>query len=670
MRKLSILLMVIIFIAAITAIQACGSKTGESRAGKTGMNVSSEWQMPIGQPDNFRLVSMENPDGTVEVSVFAAGDDVRGALLRVEFDDSKYRVIEAKPGEAFGGEDVLFLSMPVNRGLDVAVMFADLKNAAGFSAEAEVLSIILGKSSGIVRRVSAAPSGSANQVTISLAEWDESGNMSIRFMGKNIGDYDLSGEVGIPDVTAIALNYLAVVPGPLSPLAVIDGDFNMEIGIPDITPIAQNYLSTLAGYNIQYSTDGGTNWEFPDIQTNPNISVEFGDNTSLNPWPVYEFVIGQPYIAGLPGFEPENDSLRVRAIPHDGTNFGVPGFSKKPTGGGDPPPVDETPPVWDNLSQRGVYNVIPVPDTRALDVQYGSATDADTPPVQYLLYYAEQSQFNIDDLEGTTTLVVLTPGGAGPFTHRVTGLEWSTTYTFLMRARDSVVPPNVTTDSNTIDGTVVDEVIIPSDFTFTNITFNPNSPVSLGTAITMTASGNKTGPGTLTFEWVDDNASYGFFYEQVDGASSTQVKFVASEPGDYQITARALINSVLSDTITQTLTVNDGARVVYDPDVLGAMSGLGCVTCHAGGSPAAGLDLTSAASYDNLVWIVSTTNPPLLRAHPGNPNCIIGNMGRGAEPVPGGHGGGGPINPLRMLLSAWINTGAYRSAGVPPPPQP
>lgn len=664
------LFLVIILLSVFIAVQACGSKSSPSGSDSLSLSVDSDWQLPVGEPQGFKHVSTKLDDGNYEVSVIASGDDVRGALLKIRFDTSEYRLSESNPGSGFDGQEVLFLAVPTNDGVDAAIMLADLKSAQGFSGEAEVLRLIIAKGSDVTRSISVAPTGSPNQVTLSLAEWQENGDMNIRFSGRNIGDYDLSGEVGIPDVTQIALNYLAVVPGPLSPLAVVDGDNSMEIGIPDITPIAQNYLATLAGYNIQYSADGGTNWEFPTIQSNPNISVSYEDNTGFNPWPIFEFTMGAAYISGLPGFDTENDNLRLRAIPHDGTSFGVPGFSKKPTGGGGPPPVDETPPVWDNLSQRGVYDVIPVPDTRALDVMFGSATDADTPPVEYLLYYAEASQFNIDDLDGTTTLTVLSRSGAGPFTQRVTGLEWSTTYTFLMRARDSVVPPNVTTDSNTIDGTVVDEVIIPSDFTFTSLSFSPVSPVTLGTPVTMTANGNKTGPGTLTFEWSDSNPSYGFFYEQVDGASSTTAKFVGSEPGDYVITVKAYINTVLSDTIEQTLTVTDGARVVYDPDVMGALAGLGCVTCHSGGSPASGIDFSTAASYDSLVWVPSTTSPPLLRAHPGNPYCIMGNIGRGGEPVPGGHGGGGPINPLRMLLGSWINTGAYRSAGVPPPPQP
>lgn len=82
----------------------------------------------------------------------------------------------------------------------------------------------------------------------------------------NVGDYDLSGEVGVPDIWPIALNYGKAVfyneggdpeedigtPEGLDNirLAWIDGDNNGEIGVSDVTPIAVNYLSNITAYQI------------------------------------------------------------------------------------------------------------------------------------------------------------------------------------------------------------------------------------------------------------------------------------------------------------------------------------------------------------------------------------------------------------------------------------
>lgn len=83
---------------------------------------------------------------------------------------------------------------------------------------------------------------------------------------KNLGDYDLSGEVAIADITAIALNFGKTIEyggegNPLGDietpealenhrLAWIDGDKNGEIGISDVTPIALNYLNDVTEYAI------------------------------------------------------------------------------------------------------------------------------------------------------------------------------------------------------------------------------------------------------------------------------------------------------------------------------------------------------------------------------------------------------------------------------------
>ncbi len=83
---------------------------------------------------------------------------------------------------------------------------------------------------------------------------------------KNLGDYDLSGEVGIADITAIALNFGKTIEydGEGKPtgdietpeglenhrLAWIDGDKNGEIGISDVTTVAINYSNDVAEYAI------------------------------------------------------------------------------------------------------------------------------------------------------------------------------------------------------------------------------------------------------------------------------------------------------------------------------------------------------------------------------------------------------------------------------------
>lgn len=142
-----------------------------------------------------------------------------------------------------------------------------------------------------------------------------------------IGDYDGNAEVGVPDITPIALNYLKSVEylpleadearpdwngvrtpagDPRTPdgaenwrLAQIDGDGNGEIGISDVTPIALHFGAKLEGWRISIVTyeegrkvtpilpEEGEIWErlaFEDKFGIPSVSlVEVENEPALTP---------------------------------------------------------------------------------------------------------------------------------------------------------------------------------------------------------------------------------------------------------------------------------------------------------------------------------------------------------------------------------------------------
>lgn len=114
---------------------------------------------------------------------------------------------------------------------------------------------------GLSRVTSAAPTGSGNEIT-DLAFNPETFELTWSY--KNLGDYDLSGEVGVPDITKIAQHYNKIIEGEgfeQDFLGWVDGSGNGEIGIPDVTPIATHYLSLVDGYSIRASESGVVNWE-------------------------------------------------------------------------------------------------------------------------------------------------------------------------------------------------------------------------------------------------------------------------------------------------------------------------------------------------------------------------------------------------------------------------
>lgn len=153
------------------------------------------------------------------------------------------------------------------------------------------------------RTKAAAPSGNFGKVMPELFDPGD-GTVEIRWRYRNTGDYDLSGEVGIPDITPIALNYLATVTDPDSILAWIDGDESGEIGIPDVTPIALNYLAFVEGYSIERSDAVGG--PYTEIGT-----VLFGEHNDA-PIPGFEFIDGTP----------PSGTVFYRVTPFHGENFG------------------------------------------------------------------------------------------------------------------------------------------------------------------------------------------------------------------------------------------------------------------------------------------------------------------------------------------------------------
>lgn len=83
-----------------------------------------------------------------------------------------------------------------------------------------------------------------------------------------------------------------------------------------------------------------------------------------------------------------------------------------------------------------------------------------------------------------------------------------------------------------------------------------------------------------------------------------------------------------------------------------------CASCH-GESGSAGLDLRSGESYDNLVGMISTTNPGRLRVEPFSPNTSALFLAVNCD-SPGGPGFRmpGTTPEQQALIRDWIAQGA------------
>ncbi len=85
--------------------------------------------------------------------------------------------------------------------------------------------------------------------------------------------------------------------------------------------------------------------------------------------------------------------------------------------------------------------------------------------------------------------------------------------------------------------------------------------------------------------------------------------------------------------------------------------------CHAGSSPAAGLNLTLGSSYENLVNVTAVLSSEFKRVNPGNSSDsylikMLRNSGPGTRQMPPS----GKLNEdIIKLAESWINDGAEKN---------
>ncbi len=160
-----------------------------------------------------------------------------------------------------------------------------------------------------------------------------------------VGDGDLSGDVGIADVTPIALHYGSAL--PVHEFA--DYDASGEVGISDVTAVALNYLNSIKGYKIFRGDSPELDFETAILD---GVSTrESAMNSGLfddGGFRVHEYSFltpmedGEPYyFFAVPyGGDPEEDGVNAASHPLFVTGGGalagdrIAGFSVRVTGDG------------------------------------------------------------------------------------------------------------------------------------------------------------------------------------------------------------------------------------------------------------------------------------------------------------------------------------------------
>ncbi len=242
--------------------------------------------------------AIENGDVLIVEINSASEQDISGVQGELFFDSSKF---SAKSAEFSGPLEAAEIKLSVTSLQDRAAAgaaFAGLEKRRAKSGETLIRFVLYrGPARNMSQAGSRVPQGPENMprdLTVNVNE--ETGMMQLVWRQRLHGDYDQSGEVGVPDITPVALYYLA---NTGSVLTVVDGDESGEVGISDITPIALNYLKQQTGFNVYlgsraeasspyiYVRKGASNpsvsyrpADFPDVLTRYTFNFpisEFGD---------------------------------------------------------------------------------------------------------------------------------------------------------------------------------------------------------------------------------------------------------------------------------------------------------------------------------------------------------------------------------------------------------
>ncbi|PWB77723.1 MAG: hypothetical protein C3F15_02665 [Holophagae bacterium] len=164
----------------------------------------------------------------------------------------------------------------------------------------------------------------------------------------------------------------------------------------------------------------------------------------------------------------------------------------------------------------------------------------------------------------------------------------------------------------------------------------------------------------------DGDAITGMEWSFGDGvtASGLQVVHTYAQQGAFTVTFTATDARGLSDPSppSRTVTVEAAAATLTQVQDLVFTPSCARSGCHAGSSPAQGLNLSVGQTYTNIVGVASHEQPSLNRVEPGDPQRsylylkVIGDPSISGSQMPRG---GPPLSQAEIdLLSSWILSGA------------
>lgn len=242
------------------------------------------------------------------------------------------------------------------------------------------------------KHVATTPSVPADATSDLSAVAGGGGSVNLQWTEKNVGDYDLNGEVGISDLGPLALRYGRMAPfaDPLD--AVCDGNNDGSIDIADLQPVAAYYGNKITGYRVARWNNGTSAWVFGPTVARPGLGP--------NGWPVYTYNDPAPLLNSWYCVQPTDGAGYIGVPSNIVAAPGTVGLPPAP-----PTQVSPPPPADFHLPVGGVQNfTIPSTHTYSIDTSGGSE--------KYLIVFYSLNEaattdttYNLGVTRGTSTLM-------------------------------------------------------------------------------------------------------------------------------------------------------------------------------------------------------------------------------------------------------------------------
>lgn len=392
-----------------------------------------------------------------QVTVLAEADELRSAFLELRYDSGAIHPVESTAGAWPGVEADQLLELTVlddPGAVHHGTTLVRPQEQAGVTGAVEVLTVRFADGPAPPRIVSAVPDLDRSAIpdfTADLSTGD------VQFSYVNVGDYNQNSLVEVADLTPLGVHFAETSPdGPPNPFpwssinSVIDGAQDGLISVTDITPIGQNWSKMVSAWKIY----GGSSDDYPASADDDNGAAEL---LATIPFPTGTVVATRLTISDNVSAltTADCDCMWLRPV-GDSDDEGIPSnLLEKPITG------DVTPPVW-TIDPEGVGAVEAIPLDGGIRLMWGEATDDESPPVTYVVYYNEGSAVDFETASTLEVPVSDPPDANADRIREITGLSNDTEYAFAVRARDSAETPNEDDNAVTLTTTPLATAEVPS----------------------------------------------------------------------------------------------------------------------------------------------------------------------------------------------------------------